>query len=89
MFYLSINNPSEEEKESILTEVNPQIVLGDGILLEMAKDVPMKIQVSNPNLHQIKIYDNTPFMGFNGAVYLIEVLLNQINNNRNKLKSNF
>lgn len=82
-------NPSEEEKELLVSEVNPQILLSDGILFELAKDIPMKIQVSNPNLHQIQIYDQTPFMGFNGAVYFIELLLNQISQSRKKLKSNF
>jgi len=82
-------NPSEEEKEDIITREEPKILFGDGILLEMGKRVPMKIQVSNPNLHQIQVFEGTPFMGFNGAVYLIEILLNQINHNRKNLKSNF
>ncbi|MCC5910834.1 MAG: nitrogenase component 1 [Clostridiaceae bacterium] len=61
-----VYNPSEEEKETLLKELDPQITLGDGILIEMANKVPMKIQISNPNLHQIQIFENTPFMGFNG-----------------------
>ncbi len=84
-----IFNPSEETKETILANEEPQILFGDGILLEMGKGVPMKIQVSNPNLHQIQIFESTPYMGFNGAIYLIEILLNQINHNRKRLKSNF
>ncbi|WP_051569387.1 nitrogenase component 1 [Alkaliphilus transvaalensis] len=84
-----IFNPSEEAKEDLLLKEEPQIIFGDGILLEMGKEVSMMIQVSNPNLHQIQIFEGTPFMGFNGAIYLIEVLLNQISHNRKNLKSKF
>lgn len=82
-------NASEEIREGLISEIKPDIILGDGILLEIANETPMKLQVSNPNLHNIQIYELTPFMGFNGAIYLIEILLNQINLNKKKLKSGF
>lgn len=82
-------NLSEEDKETIIRNESPQIILGDGILLKIGKSIPIKVQVSNPNLHEIKIFNSTPFMGFNGAVYLIEILLNQISYNYKNLKSNF
>jgi len=82
-------NLSEEEKQELIDIEEPQILIGDGVLLRIGEKVPIKIQVSNPNLQQIKVYNNTPFMGFNGAVYLLEILLNQISNNYKHLKSNF
>jgi nitrogenase molybdenum-iron protein alpha/beta subunit len=81
-------NPSEEEKDKLLQD-NPNFILGDGVLLEMGKNVPVKIQVSNPNLHAIQVFEQTPFMGYNGAIYLIEILLNQLRINNKELKSSF
>ncbi len=83
-------NPGEEEKEGIINSVAPELLLGDGVLLEMGAHVPARVQVANPNpRHYCRIYDNTPFMGFNGAVYLIETILNQIHANRKALKARF
>jgi nitrogenase molybdenum-iron protein alpha/beta subunit len=84
-----IINPSEEAKEVLLINEKPQIVFGDGIFIEMAMDIPLKLQVANPNLHQIQIFEGTPYMGFNGAAYLIEILLNQISHKRKRLESSF
>jgi len=82
-------NASEIKKEEQLSHIKPDIIFADGVLLEIAEAVPMKLQVSNPNLHNIQIYEYTPYMGFNGATYIIEVLLNQINLNKKKLKSGY
>ena len=75
----------EEKKQDLLQEIKPEVLLGDGILLEMGQQAPVKLQVSNPNLHQIHIYEYTPFMGFKGATYFIELLMNQITMNQSKL----
>lgn len=82
-------NGSEEAKEALLSEIKPDIILGDGVLLEMSANTPLKLQVSNPNIHHIQIYDLTPFMGFNGATYIIEILLNQIKQKQKQLKNGF
>ena len=80
----------EEEMARLITEVNPSLLLGDGVLLELGPHVPVRLQVANPNLsHVIKIYEHTPFMGFNGAVYLTELLLNQLHANRKNLQARF
>jgi len=68
-------NPSEDEKLALLATVRPSVVWGDGVLLDMAKDAPVKIQVANPNLSSTLIYDGTPFMGPNGATYMVERLM--------------
>lgn len=86
---LTMVNPKEEEREGVISEVNPDILLGDGITLEMGQGAPIKLQVSNPNLDRINMYEYTPFMGFNGITYTIELLINQISNNSSKLKGRF
>jgi light-independent protochlorophyllide reductase B subunit len=68
-------NISEGEKLRLLAETRPTMVFGDGVLLGMAKDVPVKVQVANPNLTSTLLYDGTPFMGINGATYIIERML--------------
>lgn len=68
-------NPSEAEKLALLASIRPSVVSGDGVLLDMASSVPVKVQVANPNLSSTLIYDGTPFMGINGATYLIERLM--------------
>jgi nitrogenase molybdenum-iron protein alpha/beta subunit len=81
---------SEDEKEELIKDIQPALLLGDGILLALGEQAPIKVQVANPNPnHYLQIYDNTPFMGFNGAIYLIEILLNQFNGQRKKLKARF
>jgi len=68
-------NPSEDEKLALISSVRPSVVWGDGVLLDMAKEAPVKIQIANPNLNSTLIYDGTPFMGLNGATYMIERLM--------------
>jgi len=68
-------NSTEGEKLKLLSDTRPTVVWGDGVLLDMARDVPVRLQVANPNLSRTLIYDGTPFMGVNGATYMIECLL--------------
>lgn len=70
---------SEKEKLDILETFKPDIILGDGVMENYAKDNNISyFQVANPNLERIKLYDGTPFMGVNGGMYLSEVLQNLI-----------
>ena len=73
-------NPSEEEIQGFITEYNPDVVLGDMVLLEISKDIKesYRYQISNPNSHSFRFYDGTPFIGFNGVVYFCEVLCNVV-----------
>jgi len=80
----------EEAVSRLIAEINPPLLLGDGVLLELGEHVPVRVQVANPNInHVVKIYEYTPFMGFNGAVYLTEVLLNELHANRKNLQARF
>lgn len=71
-------NPSEEEVINYLSELKPNMVFGDATLLEMAeqRDNVYRYQISNPNRRQFRFYDGTPFIGFNGVMYLCEVFFN-------------
>lgn len=82
-------NPTETNRENYIAKIKPHLVIGDAITLDIAINAPLKLQVSNPNLYRINIYENTPFMGFNGVNYIIELLLNQISKNGNKLEGRF
>ncbi len=68
----------EAAVDALLKEIKPQVVLGDGMLLERAGASAIKIQVSNPNLDRILLYEHTPLVGFRGATYLLELLLNGV-----------
>ncbi|WP_142415553.1 nitrogenase component 1 [Hathewaya massiliensis] len=70
-------NISEEEQMELINQYSPQIIVGDGALLKMS-DSPIKIQISNPNLSKVLIYNRTPFIGFNGMLYMIELTINSI-----------
>ncbi len=78
----------EQQMSQLIAESNPSLLLGDGVLLELGAHVPVRLQLANPNLtHMIKFYAHTPFMGFNGAVYLTEVLLNHLQAQRKNLQA--
>ena len=71
-------NPSEEEIGRFLSDFEPDVILGDAVLLEMSKDIEKagRYQVSNPNIDSFRFYDGAPFIGFNGVIYLCEALCN-------------
>ncbi len=68
----------ETAVDTLLKETRPQLVLGDGMLITRVAANAIKIQVSNPNLDRILLYEHTPWVGFRGVTYLIERLLNEI-----------
>jgi nitrogenase molybdenum-cofactor synthesis protein NifE len=86
---LTLINPTEFDREENIKSLKPDIILGDAITMEISNDTPIKLQVSNPNMDRINLYEYTPFMGFNGVSYIIEMLLNEISKNSSKLKARF
>ena len=75
-----IIDPNEEDKENIIINSNPFLLLGDGNALEMTNDIEsiIKIQVSNPNFNKTLFYKYSPFVGINGFVNLSEIIINKI-----------
>lgn len=64
----------EYEREKYLREKELLLLLGDGTTLNMESSSKSKVQISNPNFDMVNIYDYTPFVGFRGAIYILEKL---------------
>ncbi|MGL4337780.1 MAG: nitrogenase component 1 [Turicibacter sp.] len=67
---------SEMERMIYLKNKELLILLGDGPSLMMSHQAKLAFQVSNPNLDRVTVYPYTPFIGFRGILYLIEIILN-------------
>ncbi|AFS77448.1 nitrogenase iron-molybdenum cofactor biosynthesis protein NifE [Gottschalkia acidurici 9a] len=65
---------SEMEIEKYLNSQEIYLLLGDGGTLKLQNKSELKFQISNPNLLKHNIYPYTPFVGFSGALYLIQCL---------------
>lgn len=66
------------------------LILGDGILCNEYKNKRNVYQISNPNYNKINLYEFTPYVGFRGALYLIQELRNfleEVKNESNHKKS--
>lgn len=70
-------NTGELNRMLFLKNNNVDILFGDGPSLHMESRAKIKVQVSNPNLKSINIYPYTPYVGFRGALLLIEKLLSK------------
>ncbi len=73
-------NPTEDEKQAFMEKIEPDIILGDGVLLDMAKKRPGVYcrQVSNPNIQRVSFFDGTPHVGFGGTVHLSDIVCNAL-----------
>ncbi|MGL5148971.1 MAG: nitrogenase component 1 [Clostridium sp.] len=67
---------SEYEREIYLRENELALILGDGVTLAMKHKGNATMQISNPNLDKVNIYSYTPFVGFRGALYILEKVFN-------------
>ena len=67
-------NLSEEEIEIYLNKSPIYLLLADGATLKLDHKSKLQFQISNPNLLKHSIYPYTPFVGFNGALYIIQCL---------------
>ncbi|MCH4891038.1 oxalate:formate antiporter [Acidaminobacter sp. JC074] len=76
---------SDREKEVLLDSFNPDIVLGDAVLCQLASNRGIvNKQVANPNFDQILSYDGTPYLGIRGGLYLSEMMMNLLSQVRLK-----
>lgn len=79
--YPAIESASEADKRKALTGFEPDIILGDGVLIELAKGLCPKarcVQTAHPNLNRIVLHHEIPHMGVDGFMYLSELVLNSI-----------
>lgn len=72
-----LKNIDELNRMLFLKNNNIDILFGDGPSLDMESNAKIKVQVSNPNLKSINIYPYAPYVGFRGALLLIEKLLSK------------
>ena len=67
-------NLSEQEIEEHLNENPFYLLLADGSTLLLPNKSKLQFQIANPNLTKHNIYPYTPFVGFNGALFLLQSL---------------
>ena len=72
-----LKNTGELNRMLFLKNNNIDILFGDGPSLDMESSAKIKVQVSNPNLKSVTIYPYAPYVGFRGALLLIEKLLSK------------
>ncbi|MCR8746928.1 nitrogenase component 1 [Romboutsia lituseburensis] len=73
---LVLSGRSELERMKYLKDAELLILLGDGPSIDMNHRSKLDIQISNPNLDKINIYNYTPYIGFRGCLNIIEKILN-------------
>ena len=71
-------NADESQKEDIMNSTCPEVVLGDSFLLHISSAKAAKLQFSNPNTHHRLLCSHMPFMGFKGADYILEMIINSL-----------
>jgi light-independent protochlorophyllide reductase B subunit len=71
-----------ETIQAALHETRPHILFGGADISQMAKDVSVHIRAALPSHDYLCIYDGTPFIGFRGALYLTQTLVNLVNRNK-------
>ncbi|NLY46219.1 MAG: oxalate:formate antiporter [Tissierella sp.] len=72
---------SERELENYLKSTPSYLLLADGSTLELENSSRLSMQIANPNFKKYSIYPHTPFVGYNGTLYMIQSLfeLNKAN----------
>jgi nitrogenase molybdenum-iron protein alpha/beta subunit len=71
-------NTDEVKKKSIIASMDPEIVMGDSFLFRIAPPNAVKILVSNPNTHMRLLCSHTPYVGFKGADFILERIINTL-----------
>jgi len=79
--YTKYSNANEKDKITFLEHFQPHIILGDGVLIQLAHEYlhPHSYsahQISNPNLDLVRLHHEMPHMGYDGINYLAQTLLN-------------
>lgn len=67
---------NERERMSYLKDRELYLLLGDGATLKMPHKAREAVQISNPNLDKIILYPYTPYVGFRGVLWMIQLILN-------------
>lgn len=71
-------NADENKKKSTVDETRPEVVIGDSFLLQISASNAAKILFSNPNTQKRLLCSHMPFVGFKGADYILERIINTL-----------
>lgn len=69
---------NDTKKYDYISSKAPNFLLGDAVTLEHFRGQIAGIQISNPNLGAMQLYEYAPFMGFRGAQVIIQKLANML-----------
>ena len=67
-------NLSERELEEYLKSTPSYLLLADGGTLKLENQSRLHLQIANPNFSKYSIYPYTPFVGYNGTLYMVQCL---------------
>ncbi|MBU5425378.1 nitrogenase component 1 [Tissierella pigra] len=67
-------NLSERELEEYLKSAPSYLLLADGGTLKLENQSRLHLQIANPNFSKYSIYPYTPFVGYNGTLYMVQCL---------------
>ncbi len=70
--------PAHDELMEEIAAHNIKIFFGNSYELNAAHDVPIKIHAAFPAFDRQFFYDGTPFVGFKGNSYLVQLLANKL-----------
>lgn len=65
---------NERELEEYLSSTPSYLLLADGATLKLQNKSKLHLQIANPNFSRYSIYPYTLFVGYNGALYIIQCL---------------
>jgi len=71
-------NAGEDKKKNIVDETQPEVIIGDSFLIQISPSDVAKILFSNPNTQKRLLCSHMPFVGFKGADYILERIINTL-----------
>ena len=72
-------DPEIDVLKNSIRKHNPHIFYGNTYELKMAGNVPIKIHAAFPSFDYVNFHDGTPFPGFKGSGYIVQTLVNSVN----------
>jgi nitrogenase molybdenum-cofactor synthesis protein NifE len=72
-------NPDVNELKKAINYHKPHILFGNTYELNTSSEIPIKIHSGFPCFDYVNFHDGTPFVGFKGNMYLIQLLINSVN----------
>ena len=74
-----VRGKDHEVARQAIKQQDLHVLLGNAYELNQADQVPVRIHAAFPSYDYYNAFDGTPFVGFRGNAYLIQLLVNQVN----------